>query len=33
VVIQFDYLPPELLRLAGSFDIGIELSLYPAADA
>jgi hypothetical protein len=25
---QFDYLPPELLRLAGDLGIGIELSLY-----
>ena len=27
---QCDYLPPELLFLAGSLRIGIELSLYPA---
>ena len=27
--IQCDYLPPELLFLAGSLRIGIELSLYP----
>ena len=25
---QFEYLPPELLALAGNLDIGIELSLY-----
>lgn len=29
---QCDYLPPELLLLAGSLRIGIELSLYPAPD-
>ena len=29
VVVQCDYLPPELLRLAGELGIGIELSLYP----
>ena len=29
VFVQCDYLPPELLRLAGSLGIGIELSLYP----
>jgi hypothetical protein len=29
VVVQFDYLPPRLLALAGSLGIGIELSLYP----
>lgn len=28
--VQFDYLPPELLALAGSAGVGIELSLYPA---
>ena len=28
--VQCDYLPPELLALAGSLGIGIELSLYPA---
>lgn len=27
---QFDYFPPELLRLAGQLGIGIELSQYPA---
>jgi len=30
--IQCDYLPPELIALAGSLRIGIELSLYPALD-
>lgn len=30
---QFEYLPPKLIRLAGTLDIGIELSLYwPSAD-
>lgn len=29
VIIQCDYLPPELLTLAGELGIGIELSLYP----
>jgi hypothetical protein len=29
--LQCDYLPPELLLLAGSLRIGIELSLYPPA--
>jgi hypothetical protein len=29
VVVQFDYLPPELLRLVGELGIGIDLSLYP----
>lgn len=29
-LLQCDYLPPELLFLAGSLRIGIELSLYPA---
>jgi hypothetical protein len=28
-VAQYDYLPPELLRLAGELRMGIELSLYP----
>jgi hypothetical protein len=28
-VVQCDYLPPELLRLAGELGMGIELSLYP----
>lgn len=30
--VQCDYLPPELLALAGSLGIGIELSLYPASE-
>lgn len=30
VVVQCDYLGPELLRLAGELGIGFELSLYPA---
>ena len=30
VVAQYDYLPPELLYLAGSLGIGIELSQYPS---
>ena len=30
---QFEYLPPKLIKLAGAFDIGIELSLYwPSAE-
>ncbi len=29
VVAQYDYFPPELLYLAGSLGIGIELSQYP----
>ena len=29
VEVQCDYLPPEVLALAGSLGIGIELSLYP----
>lgn len=29
VVVQCDFLPPELLRLAGELSIGFELSLYP----
>ena len=31
-VIQCDYLPAELVALAGSLGVGIELSLYPASD-
>jgi hypothetical protein len=27
-VVQYDYLPPELLKLCGSLSIGIELSLF-----
>jgi hypothetical protein len=30
VVAQFDYLPPDFLRLAADLGIGVELSLYPA---
>jgi hypothetical protein len=30
--VQCDYLPPDLLALAGSLGIGIELSLYPRDD-
>jgi hypothetical protein len=30
---QFDYLPPEFLKMAGSLGIGIELSHYPASEA
>jgi hypothetical protein len=33
VTAQCDYLPPDLLRLAGELGIGIELSLYPEATA
>lgn len=29
VVVQFDYLPPALITLAGQLGIGIELSLWP----
>ena len=29
VIAQYDYFPPELLYLAGSLGIGIELSQYP----
>lgn len=32
VVVQRDYLPPELLALAGSLGIGIVLSLFPPLD-
>ena len=32
VAIQCDYLPPELLLLAGSLGLGIELSAYPWKD-
>lgn len=32
VVVQCDYLPPELLRAAGELGIGIELSQYPIGD-
>jgi hypothetical protein len=33
VAVQCDYLPPELLALAGSLGIGIELSLYPQSES
>jgi hypothetical protein len=29
VMTQFEYLPPALVSLAGSLDLGIELSIYP----
>ena len=32
IFMQCDYFPPELLRLAGNFGIGIELSHYPPTD-
>ena len=32
VAVQCDHLPPELVRLAGSLGLGIELSQYWAAD-
>lgn len=32
VAVQCDYLKPELLLLAGSLGIGIELSMYPLCD-
>ncbi len=32
VVVQSDYLPPELLFEAGMLGIGIEVSLYPDGD-
>lgn len=31
VAAQFDYLPPELIQLAGSLALGIELSQYQTA--
>jgi hypothetical protein len=33
VFMQSEYLPPELVRLAGTHGIAIELSLYPQPDA
>jgi hypothetical protein len=30
VAAQYDYYPPDLLRLAGELGLGIEISLYPA---
>jgi hypothetical protein len=32
VVAQFDYLPPDFLRIAADLRIGLELSHYPAPD-
>lgn len=32
VVAQFDYFPPELVRLAGALGLGLEMSLYPPAE-
>jgi hypothetical protein len=32
IVAQFDYFPPELLKLAGDLGVGIELSTYPCSD-
>lgn len=32
VVAQFDYLPPDFLRIAADLGIGLELSLYPTPD-
>jgi len=29
VFAQFDYLPPELISLAGALGLGIEISIYP----
>jgi hypothetical protein len=29
IMVQCEHLPPELLRLCGTLEIGIELSLYP----
>jgi hypothetical protein len=29
VFAQFDYLPPELVSLAGALRIGLEISIYP----
>jgi hypothetical protein len=33
VIVQCDYLPPELIRVAGELGIGIELSHYPVGQA
>ena len=33
VAVQCDFLPPELVRLAGSLGLGIELSQYPPLEA
>lgn len=32
MVAHFDYFPPELLRLAGELELGIEISLYSVSD-
>jgi hypothetical protein len=32
VVVQCDYLPPDLLRVVGELGMGIELSQYPIGD-
>jgi hypothetical protein len=32
VAVQGDYFPPELLRLAGNLNIGIEVTRYPQVD-
>lgn len=32
VAAQYDYFPPELIRLAGELGLGIELSQYTASD-
>ncbi len=32
VVVQCDFLPAQLLRLAGELRIGFELSLYPKVE-
>jgi hypothetical protein len=29
VIVQCDYLPPDLIRIAGALGIGIEISHYP----
>jgi hypothetical protein len=31
-VVQFDFLPPSLIRLAGELGLGIELSQYPVGE-
>jgi hypothetical protein len=32
VAVQCDYFPPELLRVAGNLNVGIEVTRYPQAD-
>jgi hypothetical protein len=32
VVVQFNYLPPELIKLAGALGMGIEVSMYPGEE-